>query len=144
MTFDEFRRETSSLEAFYEKALNPTQMQMWYEELKDYSLERYKQAIKQICRTSQYKPTLSVMLDAIRTVKREEPAPREKVDCKACNGTGYVLYHKTIDGRDYEFVCQCNCPNAVGLDYDGTKIADKEHRSQYYLAKAVDVFNVKT
>lgn len=141
MTFDEFRRETGNLESFYEKAYNSTQMQIWYEELREYTIEKYKQAIKHICKTSQYRPTLSLVIETIRKVKHEEK-PREQYECKACHSTGIIFYKKVIEGLEYEYACQCNCPNAIGLDYDGTKIADKEHRSQYYLAKGVDVFRV--
>ena len=141
MTFEEFRIATADIEQFYEKSMNPTQVKIWYDELKNYSLERYKKAIKNVCKTSQYRPTLSVMLDALRNAK-SDTQQKQKTECKACNGTGYVMYHKVIEGIDYEFAAQCNCSNAIGLDYDGSKIADKEHRSDYYLAKAADVFGV--
>jgi len=139
MTVDDFRQVTLDLEAFYNKTLNPTQKQLWFDELKNYTVEKYKKALHKICTTSQYMPALSIVLEEIRKV-HEDVVLREKVDCRACKGTGYILYHKLVNGIDYEYVCQCNCQNGIGLDYDGTKVADKEHRSPYYLAKAVDVF----
>lgn len=139
MTFDEFRVATATLENCYDRKMNPTQVQVWFDELKYFDLHKYKNAIRKICTTNQYFPALSVVLSSLKTIKVTD-AKKEKVECKACKGTGIVPYHKIINGIDYEFVCQCNCQNGEGLDYDGTKIADKEHRSFYYLAKAVDVF----
>lgn len=140
MTFEEFRTATSTLENCYNRKMNEKQVEMWFDELKYYQLEKYKKAIRKICTTNQYFPALSIVLDTLRNTKSDVDLTKPKVECKACKGTGFVPYHKIIDGIDYEFVCQCNCQNGVGLDYDGTKIADKEHRSPYYLAKAVDVF----
>lgn len=139
MTFNEFKIATMDIEQFYEKPLNPTQVQMWYEELKNYDSDKYKSAIRYVCKKSQYRPTLSMILEALKNVKMSNEQ-REKVECKACGGTGYVLYHKVVDGIDYEYACQCNCQNAIGLDYDGQKVKDERYRSNYYLPKAVDVF----
>ena len=142
MTFDDFVTATADLEAFYEKKLNPTQVRMWFDELKYYTAERYKKTIQKLCKSSQYRPTLSNILETIRAVSELGDAPKESVPCKACGGTGIVLYKKIVEGREYEFASQCNCKNAIGLDYDGSTIADKENRSDYYLAKATDVFHV--
>ena len=140
MTFDEFKTATATLENCYNRKMNTTQAQVWFDELKYYDLQKYKKAIKRICTTNQYFPALSIVLDVLRNTRATVDLTKEKVPCKACKGTGIVPYHKVINGIDYEFACQCNCANAEGLDYDGTKIADKEHRSSFYLAKAVDVF----
>lgn len=138
MTRYDFDTITSELEAFYEKALNPTQKQIWFEELHSYDPEKYRQAIRTICKTSQYKPTLSTILETLKKGKVEEP-PKEVVPCKACKGTGIVIYRKVINGYPYDYASQCNCQNAIGLDYDGSKCKEK---SDYYLAKAVDVFHI--
>lgn len=142
MVFDEFKQSTSILEECYNKKMNPTQAQVWFDELKYYPLEKYKRAIRKICISNQYFPALSVVLDTLKTIRTEADLSKGKVECEACKGTGYVIYHKKINGLDYEYACQCNCENGVGLDYDGTKLADKEHRSFYYLPKATDVFGV--
>ena len=142
MTFSEFRELTADLEQFYEKNLNQTQVQVWYEELRDYSKERYKKAIRKVCKTSQYKPTLSVILEAIRASSGEQVV-RESEPCKACGGSGYVMYRQIFEGIEYEYASLCNCKNAIGLEYDGTKIADKDHRSPYYLPKATDIFHAR-
>jgi hypothetical protein len=143
MTQDEFIRVTSNLEAFYEKALNPTQKQTWFEELKGYTVGRYVKAIQKAYKTQQYRPTLSVILDILRSTQEDGEAPTEPVPCEACKGTGYVLYKKVIGKNEYEFASLCNCPNARGKGYDGRFVADKEHRSIYYTPKAVEIFGVE-
>ena len=139
MTFEEFRKETSNIESFYEKALNPTQVQIWFEEIKNYPVERYRQAIKKVCKTSQYKPSLSLVLETIRTTKPEQ-LKTEPVECKACKGSGYVLYKKIFNDLEYEYVSLCNCPNAIGKEYNGR--TSKENPTDYYIPRAVDIFGV--
>ena len=83
----------------------------YYNELKNYSSERYQLAIRLACKTSQYKPTLSQMLDLIAKVKTNTQA-EEKEKCEFCNGTGYYLYRKIENGYPYEYACTCICQNA--------------------------------
>lgn len=139
MTYDEFMQNTEELENFYEKKLNATQTQVWFEELKNYAVEKYKKTLQQLFKTSQYRPTLDLVLKTIKNLK-SEVIEKEKVECKLCKGTGYLLYTKKIDNTDYTYACLCNCENAKGLEYDGRALADKERRSDFYLAKAEDVF----
>lgn len=141
MTLEEFVIETKTLEEFYGKDYNQTQIKIWFDELKFYSVEKYRKAIINTCKSSQYRPTLSQILDSIMRVKLDTEE-QERTECMACHGTGYVIYHKKENGYDYEYACLCNCQNAIGKEYDGTKIADKEHRSKYYIAKAEDVFGI--
>lgn len=143
MTEYEFNIATSNLEAFYEKALNPTQKATWFEELKGYTATRYTKAIQKVFKTQQYRPTLSVILEILRATQDESEAPTEPVPCKACEGSGIILYKKVEDGREYEFASLCNCANAIGKGYDGRFVADKEHRSNYYIPRAVEIFGVE-
>ena len=139
MTLDEFRQKTKLLEDFYGKEYNFAQSQIMFDELKYYDADRYEKAIRLLCKNSRYKPTLSEILDSMqRTINYS--MEREVYDCQACKGTGYIVYHKKIDDKDFEYGCLCNCKNAEGLEYDGTKIADKEHRSKFYLEKAENIF----
>ena len=138
MNLTEFIEKTATLEEFFEKKLNQTQRNIWYDELKNYSADRYERAIDKACKTSQYRPSLGAMIEIIQHVSNN--VKKEQVECKACKGTGYLLYHKIMDGRDYQYACLCNCTNAIGLEYDGTKIADKEHRSNYYIKKGENIF----
>ena len=139
MTFEEFIIETKTLEEFYNKDYNLTQRKIWYEELSSYSQEKYRKAISNVCKTMQYRPTLSQMIDVIKTTKLVQNE-QASVECKTCKSTGYIVYHKIVNGIDYEYAALCNCQNAIGKEYDGTKIADKEHRSKFYLEKAENIF----
>ncbi len=140
MTLEQFVIETKTLEEFYNKDYNQTQRSIWYDELQDYSRERYHKAIVDYCKQNQYRPTLSQILEAIRNAKTNQGEQQERTECEACHGTGYLIYHKIVNGYDYEYACLCACQNAIGKEYDGTKIADKERRSQYYIEKAENVF----
>ena len=140
MTRDEFAIATKTLEEFYDKSLNYTQASIWFDELKYYNKERYENAIKFLCKSNQYKPTLSQVLEAMQHAHYDDNTEQTEVECKACNGTGYIIYHKKENDVDYEYACLCNCENARGKGYDGSKIADREHRSKYYIKNAEEVF----
>lgn len=140
MTYEEFIIETTTLEEFYNKEFNNTQKQIWYEELKRYVAEKYNKAIKIACRDNQYRPTLSEMLNIIKTVKLDNNMQESVKECKACKNTGYIIYKKKINGITYDYACLCNCTNAVGLEYNGLQIAEQEHKQPFYLAKSEDIF----
>lgn len=144
MTYEEFIKKTKLIEDFFDKEYNYAQKEIMYEELKHYSAEKYEKAIHFICKTSRYKPILSEIIEAMQRSTNYSNIEREKCECKACKGTGYIIYHKKINDCDYQFVSLCNCKNAEGLEYDGTKIADKEHKSKYYIEKAENIFLNKT
>lgn len=139
MTIQDFFAKTKILEEFYGKEYNNTQKEIMFDDLKNYDVERYEKAIRFLCRINRYKPTLNEILDAIQSDNRNIEE-REQVPCKFCGGTGYFQYTKVENGYPYNYVCLCICQNAEGLEYDGTKIADKEHRSQYYIKSAKEVF----
>lgn len=140
MTIGEFEEIANRLCNLFNKELNKEQMDFWYKNLKQYEPVTFRRAVGEYAKKNKYMPAISDILTEIKNLKPYEQPKKEMVECKACNGTGYVLHKKVIDGREYEFASQCNCQNAVGLDYDGRTIKDEKHRSDYYLAKAVDVF----
>ena len=139
MTQEEFIIATKTLEDYFGKDLTYSQRNLWFDKLKYYDVDRYNKAIEFLCMSSRYRPLLNEVIDAVKTcqIKVEE---KQKVPCKYCGGTGYFLYKKIENGYPYEYACTCICQNAEGLEYDGTKIADKEHRSPYYIKSAREVF----
>ena len=139
MTRGDFANKTKILEEFYQKELNETQSEIWFDELKSYDAEKYEKAIKFLCKTSRYKPTLNEIIDAMKSCNRNAEE-KQSVPCKFCGGTGYIQYTKVENNYPYNYVCLCICQNAEGLEYDGKKIADKEHRSNYYIKSAREVF----
>ena len=142
MTMEEFRIETKTMEDFYNKELNYTQMQVWHNELKFYNTERYKNAISKVLRTQSTFPSLNTMLDIISKCSSNEIV-KEKVPCNLCKGTGYITYKKIVNDVSYEYACLCTCDNAKGLNYDGLH-ADKEHKSNYYIPTAEKIFSNMT
>ena len=140
MTREEFVVETKTLEEFYGKELNYTQADIWFDELKGYSADKYKEAIRRICKTSQYRPTLVQVVEEINKLRRGADEVREKVPCELCKGTGYIWHNRVENGQTYQYVCLCVCKNAEGLEYNGMKIADKEHKQPYYIKAAQEVF----
>ena len=141
MTLTDFNEVTTRLCNLFSKELNGVQMDFWYKSLKDYDVIDYRRAIGEYAKENKYMPTISDILKYIKALKpREQPKETAKYECKACKGTGIVLYKKIINGREYEYASQCNCPNATGLDYDGQKCKIEKNKSDYYLPKTVDVF----
>lgn len=139
MTYEEFVIKTKTLEEFYSKDYNETQKKIMYDELKSYDAEKYEKAIKFMCKTNRYRPILNEILDAMKSANRNVDE-RQQIPCKYCGGTGYFMYKKIENGYPYEYACLCICQNAEGLEYDGSKIADKEHRSKFYIKSAREVF----
>ena len=139
MTIEEFAIEVKTLEEYYSKDLNSAQKRMWFDKLKHYDKERFAKAIDFLCTTSRYMPLLSEVMDVVRNQKDREEQ-KEAIPCKLCKGTGYILYKKKIVNSEYDYACLCVCQNAEGKEYDGTKIADKEHRSEYFIKTAQEVF----
>jgi hypothetical protein len=140
MNIEQFAIKTTTLEQFYNKSLNATQKQIWFDELKGYDIERYEKAITFMCKNNQYMPTLSQVLEVMKKGNIYAMEVKPKVACELCKGTGYVLYKEKIKDNEYTFACLCNCENAKGLEYDGMKIADKEHRQPFYIRTAEEVF----
>lgn len=135
MTRSEFVEATSRLEGYYGKEYTTQQLQIMFEELNAFPVERYRQLISAVIRKSKYLPKVADIIE----VNIEEPYIKEDnekqvIECKKCNSTGYVLYTKIIKNGSkeikYTYAAVCNCGNAK--QYDGTKIMDKEHRSNFY------------
>lgn len=142
MTQEEFNYQTERLCNLYDKKLNAEQLDFWFKSLENTDIASYRRAVGEYAKKNKYMPTISDILTEIKNLKPREEVKRESVECKVCKGTGIAIYKKVIDGREYEYACQCNCKNAIGLDYDGSKCKDERNRSNYYLAKVQEVFGV--
>lgn len=139
MTYEEFVIKTKTLEDFYGKEYNSTQKEIMFDELKYYNIEKFDKAIRFICKINRYKPTLNEIIEAMKSsnINSEE---KQIIPCKFCKGTGYFMYKKIENGYPYEYACLCICQNADGLEYNGSKISDKDHRSNFYIKSAREVF----
>ena len=111
MTREEFLTTTGRLQEMYNKTLNETQLQFWFDELKRYEQVKYQRAVGEYVKQNRTMPTISDILDKIRNLKPlEADAPQEikQVHCETCKGSGLVKY--MLDG--YEYLCRCYCENA--------------------------------
>lgn len=135
MEISEFIEATSRLEQYYSKEYTKDQMQIMYDELKDFKIERYKVLISQVIRKCKFLPKVVDFFQADSenpsTAVRKE---KEKTYCKQCDSTGYVIYKKKIDNGNQVFYNQyasvCECKNTKA--YHGWEIKDKEHRTNFY------------
>lgn len=140
MEISEFIAETSRIENFFEKELTNFQRDIWYQELKDVPINRYRQIVKKAFSECKFMPKLA----DITAINKELPYGNnekkgvEKVDCDKCNGLGVIPYKKIITNGnqkiEYEYFARCNCQNASQFVYDGTIINDTNHRSKFYIA----------
>lgn len=139
-----FLEEIGTLEAFFEKQLSIEQVKDWYEELKDYPIERLRIAIRTAKTTCKFLPKLAEFLSFIKDA-RIEVQERERIPCNKCNGTGYLIYtKKVLNGNkilEYDFAGICECGNET--KYDGTQVRDKQNKSKYYTNTVQELENYK-
>ena len=134
MTKQEFIEYVGQIENVYKNQnLSNIEKEIWYENLKFMSIERFNYILAEIYKTSKFRPTLADILQFHKqipyTAKKEE---REiKSGCKKCNGTGYVFYTKEINNKKYKYSAVCDCGRCER--YDGTKCADPKNKSNYYI-----------
>lgn len=128
MTKEEFLTSTFNLQTFYNKKLNDTQLEFWYDELKKYEIDKYKRAIGQFIISSKSFPALSEVLTKIKSFQEAkvinpiENAP--KVKCSTCHGSGLVKYHQKVGNISYEYLCKCYCENGKNIDLPIKKYED--------------------
>lgn len=138
MTREEFTSETIKLSEMFKRNLNETQMQFWFDELKDYDITKYKRAVGEFARYNSKMPALSEVLQKmknLRTLGVDEPieAEQKRVQCPTCNGSGLVKYYIKTNGRDYEYLCRCYCENAK-FNQD---LPIKDYKDVFYYRKPV-------
>jgi len=138
MQINEFIDETADLEKYYDKELDEFQRKIWFDELKEISLPRYRQIIREILRTSKFMPKLSDVLETSRNMAyKTENTIQESVECLKCNSTGIIVYTKVFEGIPYQFAARCTCKNGDRYKYDGKKV--HEHKSSYYIPSIEEV-----
>lgn len=134
MTKQEFIEYVGQIENVYKNQnLSNIEKEIWYENLKFMSIERFNYILAEIYKTSKFRPTLADILQFHKqipyTAKKEEK--EVKSSCKKCNGTGYVFYTKEINNKKYKYSAVCDCGRCER--YDGTKCADPKNKSNYYI-----------
>lgn len=142
MKLEEFDEEVSKLERFYQKEVTDEQRRIWYTELRNLDISRFKYIISQVYRTSKFFPKLADILEINANLGYSQAKQEEnKNKCKRCNGTGYITYKKTTkNGANdmlYEFGAICSC--RMKHRYEGWKITDERYRSNFYTPFAEEI-----
>lgn len=134
MEFKEFTEVIDEMQAMYEKKLNDTEINIWYDNLKFLSVKRFRYIISEIYRINSYMPKLADVLKMHKDIPYKPPEEeKSKEYCKKCNNTGIIFYTKEIEGKPYQYACACTCNRQ---SYDGRKIKEEKDRSDFYLASA--------
>jgi len=142
MILGEFIEATRRLETYYGKEYTKEQLKIMHEELGNIELPRYRKLISVVIRKCKFLPKVADLIEASveepYTAKQDE---EEKIDCKKCNSTGYLIYMKIInDGNrelKYQYASICSCGNS--RQYKGWEISDKRYRSKYYTPMAEEI-----
>lgn len=140
MEIKEFIEETANVEKYYDEELDKFQRDIWYRELKQLNVARYRQVVREIFRQCKFMPKLADVVKINKNLSYANTAKQEEVaeHCDKCKRKGFILYKKKIDNGTnkliYEYAARCDCRNGLKYTYDGTKIADAQHRSKYFVA----------
>lgn len=144
MKIEEFDEEINKIERFYqkEKSITDEQRQIWYRELRNLDIERFRYIVAQIYRTFKFLPKLADILEINANLGYSQVKQEQNINkCKRCNGTGYITYKKTTkNGANdmlYEFGAICSC--RVKTRYEGWKVTDERYRSNFYTPYAEEV-----
>ena len=129
----EFLQYIQELQRYYGQELNETEINIWYESLKFMPIKRFNYILSELYKTNKYMPKLSEVLDMHQQIPYTAGRIEEKKitkHCEKCDDTGYVIFTKIINGMPYQYAAVCDCGRQQR--YDGRKIIDEKHRSDYY------------
>lgn len=142
MELSEFIEATSRVENYYGKEYTTEQRRIMHEELKNLTIERYRQLISAVMRKSKFLPKIADFMEAnIEEPYSSNKEEKQKIECEKCKGTGYLIYTKVIPDGDHSikntYAAVCPCGNAK--QYKGWEITDKRHRSEFYTPMAEEI-----
>lgn len=136
MTKKDFMLYIKELENFYNESLNDTEREIWYENLKFMSVERFNYILSELYKINKFMPKLSEVLDMHKQIPYTEKQEEVREHCEKCNDTGYVVFKKMVQGMPYEFAVLCTCGRQnnkdmltiddIGLKVETTMPSDEE------------------
>lgn len=139
MTEKEFLQYVEEVQNFYGQNLSRIELNVWYENLKFMTVQRFNYIIAEIYKTSKFMPKLADVLQMHKSIPYAVVQEETKIsgDCDKCNSTGYVLYNKVIEGNAYTYVAVCDCGRQKR--YDGRECQDAKNKSEYYIPTAKEI-----
>lgn len=144
MTIDEMTAEIKKLENYYGKQMTVDENEIWYDNLKELSIGRFRLIVAESYKKCKYMPKLSEIWDIHKEMPYVEPKKEEekKANCRICGNSGYVIYVKEYKGLEYDTVAVCECGRKK--PYDGQALSDESKRNNYYQKTSREVDYRKT
>lgn len=138
MEYRDFMDYVGQMQEFYDKTLSDIELEVWYNNFKYMTLERFNDVICEAFKTSKYLPKLSELLQIQKTLPYTQPVKQTKDGkCQKCSNTGYVLYTRIVDNKPYTYSAVCDCGRANR--YDGKEIVDPKNKSDYYIPTMTEI-----
>lgn len=119
--------------------LNEKELEVWYENLKFMTIQRFNYIIAEVYKTKQFMPKLSEILEIHKSIPYTAMQEQTEVKghCQKCGDTGYVIYTKLVDGRPYQYAAICDCGRQQR--YDGRQCTDAKNQSDYYIPTITEI-----
>ena len=136
MTISEFKDKIAEVERFYSKDYVNEQKNELYKYFKEYTIKQFAYVISNVYQKCKFLPSIAEIIDIEKEIPFTKVKKQERTNCSNCGGTGYVLYHKEINGTDYEFVAYCNCSDEY--KFDGRNMKDPRNKSRYRVMSEVE------
>lgn len=120
MTMAEFINETDTICEFYGKDIGSYERHIWFEEIGNLKVERYKEIIRECFRTEKFMPKLADILKIKKELPNKAKDDWIPVECEKCGSTGIITYHKRDNesGINYLYGARCICANGERLGKD--------------------------
>ena len=119
MTGSEFINLTSKLENYFDKEYTTEQRKIMYNTLKNWSIQKYEQAVKYCIENCKYLPRIADFKQALTDYRPDYNNNKDDgfdyVNCDKCNKTGLVSYFKIWGNNKYEYIALCTCENGKHL-----------------------------
>lgn len=145
MNREDFLKYIEELQNFYGQKLSQTELEVWYDNLKTMTMQRFNLILSEIYKTSKFMPKLADILQVHNQIPYTATQPEKKMTghCEKCNDTGYVTYYKDIDGMKYQYAAVCDCGRQK--TYNGRECIDPKNKSDYFIPTANEInIDVKT
>lgn len=120
MTGGEFINATSRLETYFGKEYTDEQRKIMFEILKDWSIEKYKKAVKYCLENCKYLPKI-VDFKTMDINTRPDIREQNKIEfteCKKCC-QGFISYKRKYEKFNYEYIALCTCENGQKQKLNG-------------------------